>query len=492
MAGPQPFFFVSHATADNAQLRPVVLALLDAGVALWFDKPQAVDIPFERFSGYISAGVDYKVAIDDRAIPMSSGFLMFPSAKTAASAQCKVEIRNALERHRAITQVGRTYLIAPVLMAADSLSHLDDDIDAFQGYRLTVAQTSDDAWQLTDEGAAMAAQFALDLKRHLAECETNPLPGAGKARGARESIANPYLVDRTEQRDSATASIVGAFQSAALNARIPLLVIHGGAEEAPDQVGCATLPRRVLRHLPVPFGKASEDGKLIEWPTAKPKDLKAFHQQMDSRLAEKFPLSARGALSVGPDGRKAIAAHIRTEAIFRVACFQLTSLKHDLKDRSALQAHIAAWCAYWDAFPLAEASLDGKPLLYPVLALGLAEPGAHENPNLTRKERADMKRREERDKNLRIALKKPNFTRDIARRLRGVEPVLLTELSPVTQDCIAEWVNSDTDSFPGLAEEANARLAVITSLREVFGGRETLPMRRWAEAALARLKAMDT
>jgi hypothetical protein len=42
-------------------LRPVVLALLDVGVSLWFDKPQAVDIPFDHFAGCISAGINCNV-----------------------------------------------------------------------------------------------------------------------------------------------------------------------------------------------------------------------------------------------------------------------------------------------------------------------------------------------------------------------------------------------------------------------------------------------
>lgn len=45
------YLFVSHASRDNARLKPVVDAALDSGLALWFDRPYELGLPTSRFAG---------------------------------------------------------------------------------------------------------------------------------------------------------------------------------------------------------------------------------------------------------------------------------------------------------------------------------------------------------------------------------------------------------------------------------------------------------
>jgi len=52
----RPYIFVSHASADNDRLKPVIVALLDAKIPLWFDKPRRLKLPENYFEGHIREG----------------------------------------------------------------------------------------------------------------------------------------------------------------------------------------------------------------------------------------------------------------------------------------------------------------------------------------------------------------------------------------------------------------------------------------------------
>jgi hypothetical protein len=490
-----PYLFVSHATADNPRLRPVVLALLDAGIGLWFDKPQEINIPHDRFVGYIGNAEDYRVAIE-QALAASWGVLVFPTAAWQASKECFSEGRRAFEREQDLQRQGYEYRISPALLEAGDYKFLSDDLDSKQGYRtLTIAGPDGDYVLHADtdpdtaDGARNVELLIAETRAYFQRTALNPPPGARRQRGVR-SGANPYLVDRREQRDEARDHLAPLLAPAPGGERIPLLITFGAAADEPDKFGCATLPRRVLHSLTDTPTAAALNPRTIPWPSAKPSDAKRFAAQLDANLGEFLFLADR---SGGPQGRAAIAARVRKENIRRVACFQLASAHpaQPIRAPSALRAHLRAWITYWAGFPLADATdAEGRPLLFPVLALDLAAPGGHREK--AGAARAQAKRRENNDARLRKWLTGRNRARDLSAGARSVAAVILPPLQAVTPDCVREWVETDQISFPGLLAQSAQAAEILKHLREaVFKGGDALPMRAWADGALVALKDMD-
>ena len=72
------FYFVSHSSADNPLIRPIILGMLEAKIPLWFDKPDKIGIELKNFVGKVPSGVDYAVALDV-ALERARGCIWFPS-----------------------------------------------------------------------------------------------------------------------------------------------------------------------------------------------------------------------------------------------------------------------------------------------------------------------------------------------------------------------------------------------------------------------------
>lgn len=491
-----PYLFVSHATADNMRLRPVVLALLDAGIGLWFDKPQDIDISHERFAGYIGSSEDYRVAIE-QALAASWGFLVFPTATWQASKECFAEGRRAFEREHDLKRQGYEYRIAPALLERDDYKFLTHDLASKQGYRtLTIAAPAADGGYVlqtdanpdTADGAGNVDLLIAETLAYFERTTLNPPPGAARSGGARRG--NPYLVDRREQREAAKEHLEPLLVAETPAAgKLPLLITIGANADEPDRFGCATLPRRVLHRLGETPAAAALNPRIIPWPSAKPSDATRFANQIDDHLSEKLFLEERAG---GPRGREAITARVRKENIRRVACFVLDSTKPDapLTKVDALRAHLRAWIGYWDAFPLADAiDAEGRPLLFPVLALSLATPGGHLAK--TGQERANAKRRESRDAALRKWLAGRNRARELGAGRKHVAAVILPPLQPVTLNCVREWVETDPISFPGLLSQSAQAAEILHQLNAVFAGADQLAMRAWAAGAAEVLKKLD-
>lgn len=483
----KPFFFVSHATLDNRALRPVLVALLDAGIPLWFDKPYHadIDVPAARFVGYIEPGQNYQVAIDDRAIPGSAGFILLSTPNSKDNQQVYNEVRDALQRKRVVEAAQRQYLILPIFLGPEGLSCLHADLKNCQGTKAFVADTAD-GWVLTDEGREQLDLLILVARRQLADCETSPLPGLAAPRGARAMEADPYLVDRAEQRSEAIERIKAC--AAVAPQRAPLFAIYGNSHDEPTQVGQATFPCRVLSALPNKTSEASRGAKRLEWPpnSIKPTDTAAFNRALERSLGEAFPSGIRGGVGTG-DTRQAIAERIAAEGIVRLVYAEIASDRPRLQSFSDLKKHLRAWCAFWDAFPFDRIMKDGVPLLTPVVAVTLVEPGRHKVMDKG-KSRSACKAQEARDAGLYRKLSARNPLGDVARGLAQIDLVLLPKLELITPTDVTNWVHGDATSFPTLQSDKNAADALQDSLVDVFANATGLPMKEWARKARAPLR----
>lgn len=155
------YLFVSHASRDNARLKPVVEAALNSGLALWFDRPYELGLPTSRFVGYIREGESWTMEIL-QAMVDASGVLCFPSRASAASDECRLEL--ALGRVFGAVCDFKTF---PVLLDEESHEHLDHRISNVQGRRIRVErELGEIAFRLEVGSQASMKELATSMKNH--------------------------------------------------------------------------------------------------------------------------------------------------------------------------------------------------------------------------------------------------------------------------------------------------------------------------------------
>lgn len=495
MAGSTPYVFVSHASADNARLRPVLVRLLDANIPIWFDKPYHPDIDLEegRFHGYIKGGGQWSESIDDFALPDSSAFLAFPSEGTQASEVCKTEIHTALTRFRT---TGNRYFIAPVLLEPAALTHAHDFIRPFQGYA-TVVQQGPNGWELTDGGKGEVDRLIIELKATLAAFLTAPLVVQREA--LRFGKDDAYLVDRHRQSEGAKVAL--QLMAQGTSSPTPLFITYGMEDEEPRCFNSVTLPRRVVTQAGIAVhAKASEDPLALRWPETAAKNAPEFAMHLTGALAVELQGANQRRGAGGAATPLDIAEALRQEGIARIAVSRLPSagggVIRSLKDFIAC---LRVWSAYWNEFPFDAARAEGRPTLVPLLEIAFAR---------EREEMTDLKRRlsTARDGRQRAGLRKDMSTlkvrvrleREIRRWLSNAKRVdgvckgcahvrlkVLQELESIRPAHAEDWVLND----PAFAQWRQAdRTQLRAQLMSVFDGAAELPMRAWAEKARPHLK----
>jgi hypothetical protein len=126
------YWFVSHASADNDRLAPIVVGMIDAGLPLWFDRPGDIGVPNSRVAGFIREG---QIWSDEILLALSSacGMVFFPSSAARASEECRLEI--AFARTFALVS---SFRVIPILIDDDAWRHFDVRVQNIQGVRLDV------------------------------------------------------------------------------------------------------------------------------------------------------------------------------------------------------------------------------------------------------------------------------------------------------------------------------------------------------------------
>lgn len=492
MAGSAPYVFVSHASADNARLRPVMLALLDAGIPLWFDKPNHPDIRIEddRFAGYINGGKVWSGAIDDHALPESSAFLIFPSAAAMESKPCWHEVASAMSRWRTTAQ---RYFIAPLFLEDAALKQMHDEIDSYQGFSTYTVQNGA-LWELTPNGRVEIDRLIAELRKAFADFHVNPLAANDPRAGVRLRNEDAYLVDRREQIKSSVLAISGTSDAPA---RHPLLIAYGREDEEPRCFGAVTLPKRVLVRAEVAKTAAATNRPLkLDWPTSAMKNAKDFATLLTSEAATQlqgYDRSRRG--SGGPSTPTTLAETLSREGIARVSLTEFPPAgDKPVRSLGDFIAGMRAWCAYWNVFPFETARADGRATFLPVLEVTFARAAEEEElkqaiAKAKGRERSALQKRLNLHRNrikierqIRNWLGNEKNMKNLSRPFARVQAIALRELSSVTPADAEHWVDNDDEMFGMLDQHARTQLRL--SLRGVFQSAAELPMRTWSERAL--------
>lgn len=157
------YWFISHSSSDNKRIAPVVEALLESDVPLWFDRPYDLGLPTHLFVGYIREGEPWTIEILG-ALIRSCGIVCFPSDAAQSSDECRLEI--ALGRTFATVI---SFRIVPILLDESSWRHLDPRIAQTQGRRISVTppEAEDKQWSLATGADHRIRELSVALKQHL-------------------------------------------------------------------------------------------------------------------------------------------------------------------------------------------------------------------------------------------------------------------------------------------------------------------------------------
>lgn len=463
--GVLSYIFISHASADNARLKPVVAALLDAGIPLWFDRPEDLGLPRELFAGCLAFGESWRETILD-VIGQGAGMLVFPSPTAAKAREVYREVGAAQLLSK---KTPRHFQLLSALLSPDDglyegdvtggLHSLSVFTRAAEGHADGEASDIRGPYVLTPRGETNLEILISLLRGRLeakAELEPAPTP-PGSTDG---DFVLPYRADRLAQRDRAALAFADL-------RRPPVFVVHGPERQAPNRFTSVSLGQQVLTaHGLFACAGATRAPVSLRWPGIDADETDRFQLSFARSAIERFQGGASTPTLAEWNSVEALlarlAASLRRDAITRIFSARLP-----LAEMSPSRAPdaISAWCALWARFPFDQAQTHDRFPVVPVLELIHPEPPR----GLARVLAPNWSR----------LLDTPGFAAKLTRRFTSVTPVVLPALPDISAQCARDWVVTD-EIFGAQGDDERERLT--DALVSLFPARQGagLSMREWA------------
>lgn len=480
----EPYFFVSHASADNAQIRPVLEQFLDAGIPLWFDRPRDAGLDPEQFVGSLSPTERWTSQLNE-ALAQARGLIWFPSASYSASDECKRELACA----DMLQGIMSEFEVASICVSGDTFSELGIREMTRQATRAFVVPDQnnfklDEAYrpELMELIAILRTKLAdtmqgrkvmVDQAKRFDGAPSAPVtPGADRVR----DYTVPFRVDRTTQRYT-VKEIHDDYLRGETRKR-PILLCHGEDEDVSRQFVSTTLAERLI----------AENDRLFEWseqsahpirpnlPPFSQNDKDRFPRRFLDNLFEKF-------LGAGTETGRGSVTEALAESFANDRCTRIVSSRLDLrgadKGLSKLQDvldRIEAWARFWDEFPFDLADQEDVLTIIPVLEVIYAEK-AEKGGLFRRASPSVLFERFTAD-----ARKVTDFNRAFAR----IEIKFLERFDKITPRWVDEWIDDDARLFSHLND--NRKRTLLDELETNFDGLTDLPMKTWSDKSASVLE----
>jgi hypothetical protein len=466
MPSEKSYYFVSHAGDNKTAIKPVIESLLDAGVPLWIDVPDApaLGLKRSRFAGFIQEGEPWDSQIR-QAIAQACGLILFPSP-AAADPKCGVKFEVWQAKSEYEEDVKQFKIFAVLMRGADGDALERIDVKN-QGFVLAANGDWDNGFALTEHCQGKLALMAEMLNQHAAVTTRRNDSRGNEADLRDESL--PFRVNRLKQRKTASKAYEDHFSAEDARAPTrPCLVVHGDTSEHPEQCGGVTMPTYLLRnepHLPFTISAASQGAITVSWPDDLTLPSPSFDEVLTQRIAG---LSGNVAdpWSATPE---ILAAAFRSDGVTRLV--QASWIPARDTGRPVLLAALRAWFSYWDRFPWELCDRGDKVMVVPILDIDLGD-----------KKTSSWSWRKPKLRECAALLAVPSFGQQLANELglRNVKPAITPRLGGVTNDCVRQWLQGDDPVFAPLSLRERDRL-----MRELQ--RAVLPdgcsMTDWYEAA---------
>jgi hypothetical protein len=458
-----PYVFVSHANPDKASIRPLIEALLDAGIELWIDRPEEIGLGKRHLlCGRILAGKDWRREID-RALEGCSCVLFVLSKHSNSYERSDVLVREFEygkgKELLVIAQIGTIeyWQLNPFFRTRQSIDIYGDPAE---GDGLTLRP---DKLQILI--ADLQRYLCMDtrhLKSSLAPAREAASANSRLRAAAADSAGSqrrpprlvPYLADRQDQHRRFTDELQRHFDSPV---KKPLVFLAYGSDmqcvdSFIEQLYLAKLPQ-LLEANSLPNDVLQ---RTLNWPHA---DHPVDKQQVVEHFRE-LEEQAKGVFGLKPNGDKSLVPQKFRK--LGMTCF-FDAAPPLLNWSEGHVKLLKQWIDFW-------AGLDLKGIAYPVVTvIGLAHSPHRVFGNLFNARKLRQVRRD--------------FERLKQERSASATIVDLPELQDVRYEDVVQWIADNVHDYD--------REVLRREIRQHFTGRfgqRRLPMYLTAEAVKAALK----
>ena len=473
-ASSQSFLFVSHASADNPRLKPVVQALLDAGLPLWFDKPGDLEMSISDFAGHIPIGESWSEELIDR-MRSAHAMVYFPTENYEMSRECRFEHAQAFV-HRSASR-HQFKIIALVLSEADFRS-FDPRQGAIQGAK-TIVKKRKNEWVLDQKRQADFNNLVIELRALLNKPSPFSFDEESTNKDAVREYTIPYRINRDDEKEQvrdAYSYVLEKYSNQLRDpnrlARRPLIICHGESHDEHKRFTSTSLNATLVQSTPRLFksGAASEKPIRPKWPSTrgiKRRDdfIRRYRDTVFDKLKNKVSELPQ---TRGSDEQAAIAKAICDEETTRIISTRLNVHTETPDSFKELQAHIESWVQFWDDFPFCLADGDAHFHLIPVLEVVYGETKP-----------TGFLRRKSLSQSVQEYLNKGTTAAALSKACRQVSVEVLPEFQTISKSTVHDWIDFDELIF-GEFSEAHCR----TIEQDIYAGGV---LRRHQQSQHARL-----
>ena len=383
-----PYYFVSHASLDNARIRPIILGLLDAGIPLFFDRPHDIGVSPRRFVGKIKKGTDWTQSLNV-ALERARGCLWFPSEAYANSEECAREcaLANYFD-----DRSGYDYDLISIFVDEDAPNFLTVHTQTKHGVKIHV-EAAEESYRICRDSEDAAIGFFEDLSDSLTDFvksvgqETQTAYGYSKndqdllspehADDGVRDYSVPFRINRHPQRAD-IRSVFEAFRDAAADRdsevpvsrnRRPIIICHGLDNDKSRRFTQTTIAERIVNMDHVNFRWAPETAKELKlgWPASDITNQRAFDKHATRALNDQF-LGSRFTRR-GTSQRKQLAGAFGRYDVTRLIVSRINLTNADLMTLTfdELRDRLNAWIGYWNGFPFDLADQQSFFTIVPIL-----------------------------------------------------------------------------------------------------------------------------
>lgn len=411
------YFFVSHASSDNALVKDVIEVLLDAGVRLWFDRPQDIGIPAGKFVAKIEGGEDWEECVE-LAAKNASGMICFVSNEWVASEPCRREFGFA---HTSRLSSNGDYWIGKVfLRPGDHRITLPHDQN-LQGYEIIGFHSPEVG---RNDRMTRLLAFKDDLLRiQAARKGPKPVP-------PRSNTDVLYSINRSKQ----IKEVRNACETEDQDRRWPLLVYLGDDQQCLGEFRRISLGQKFFAKTPTSrfamstlaeqTHRASIQWNLADAANNPALEKRLFQQTILTRLRSGDPSTVE---TGSQDTDLQITEIARQRQTLQVLT---TEIVWDPSASTDLIKGLTPWFDYWQKFPFEASVYAGRQTLLPTLQIVVRPP----KKNIL----GFLKRSPE--KQLVSLLEKWRVHCSDSDR---AQIKVLTPLGNVTPECLRAWLDSD-------------------------------------------------
>ena len=466
-----PFLFVSHASLDNARLKPVIQALLGEGLPLWFDKPGDLNMSISDFAGHIPIGKSWSEELIDQMM-FAHGMIYFPTENYEASKECIFEKAQASIHRR---KSNNRFKMMALALSDKDFQSFDGRQVGIQGAKAFVVEQEGE-WILDPRRSADLKNLIQELRKQLAQPQ--PIRTAAEDEREQKSTPREYSIPYRINRDTEKQRVEGAhsrvLEECAYNlrepspvARRPVFVCHGSARDEHSKFSSTSLNAAMEQSLLFNPGPASERPVRPKWPAGS--DFKrSYKNNVINILSDRvsIPLQSRSA-----DETAILANAIFKDETTLVVSTLLVVNSETESNFKQLKNDIQSWVSFWDEFPFQLADGEKHFHVLPVL---------------------EVVYKIEKAKGFSLRKSLPQAVHDflissstaagLSRGCTSVCVEILKPFEPISRPTVQTWIRDDEAVFDF---PQSKREKIETDIcRQIFKEEDrTLKMRDWAEEA---------